>query len=617
MSTYSEPGIFNVLDPWYYDGVGYVGMIANEPSPAIAQQNAAVLQAIVYLAQAASPSACPQAPPSFAATILFPGHSLVPPPVGDGSGTDEGAEYFIQVPSGASAAIFVECNWPLRFLGTGNVKLTMVIPESQVPGDMFSLTTNTGADANIGGITFEDLHLSYQTITTTPPPQYAAIHTLGAGAQNVRIVRVVLDDCPIGVWFEEALQCSILQCTARYDSNVGTCVMLGDGQNEGDNSTAKEIYIAGCVFGVNKSAPRGSIGIWMLGSEHVRVSDTRLDGFTPGILIAPGPYGSNAVHHSFTDVSAYASAINEVGGPEAGMASVIQPQSVSQQIGHISFVSCFFGPGDDSSLTMSEGAGVLINNNGSIIDTVRFVSCYSCRWSGPGLLISYSGEGNASKLQNIEILGGMYAGNNLFPGGQNSPQPYGIAVIGAANKIRIVGASCVGTYQYVEIGNVHESPQQQVGIYVDQGAQNVIVDGCDLTGNEQNGAQVTGESGSVTTGVFIRNCNISDQPTFADAVNVGPGQYVSDVEVTNCSGYNDQTAPITTAVPSSPFSAVTYGYYGPVTFYGSGSADLTVDIGGHTTDLGNGTFVLGPGVSAAFFVLVGGHVWTNFLMVGA
>lgn len=34
------------------------------------------------------------------------------------------------------------------------------------------------------------------------------------GGQNVRLIRVVLDDCPIGVWFEQALQGTIIDCTA-------------------------------------------------------------------------------------------------------------------------------------------------------------------------------------------------------------------------------------------------------------------------------------------------------------------------------------------------------------------------------------------------------------------
>ena len=38
----------------------------------------------------------------------------------------------------------------------------------------------------------------------------------------------------------------------------------------------------------------------------------------------------------------------------------------------------------------------------------------------------------------------MYAGNDL---GETSAYPYGIAVFGPANGVRIVGASCIGQYQ--------------------------------------------------------------------------------------------------------------------------------------------------------------------------
>src|SRR5579863_2469887 len=56
--TYSEPGIFNVLDPWVdVLGVGYTAMIAN--STGDAAQNTEVLLGIIQLAQAYADGECP------------------------------------------------------------------------------------------------------------------------------------------------------------------------------------------------------------------------------------------------------------------------------------------------------------------------------------------------------------------------------------------------------------------------------------------------------------------------------------------------------------------------------------------------------------------------------
>ena len=178
----------------------------------------------------------------------------MPQPVGAG-GTDNGAEYFIAMPpemETTGAAVLINCYWPLRILGTGNVKLTMIANVNGLIGDIFQLATGTGGDAGIGGLTFEDLILKYAPITGSQD-LYAAIHATSTGAQNLRIERVVFEECPVGVRLEEALQCSVLQCTFNYLSSTGTAIILGNGQNMGESNSAKQIYIAGCYL-LNDSA---------------------------------------------------------------------------------------------------------------------------------------------------------------------------------------------------------------------------------------------------------------------------------------------------------------------------------------------------------------------------
>ncbi|MGC2650177.1 MAG: right-handed parallel beta-helix repeat-containing protein [Candidatus Cybelea sp.] len=638
----STPGVFNVLDDWYMG----TGMVAGLTSAAV--NNALVLQAIIYAAQNADASGCLNGP-KLGATILFPGNDDVPPPVGPGPYPDDGAEYFIAVPSAMTTpfAVQVNCNWPLRFLGTGNVRLTM-FDGGFGYGDMFSI--DTGGGDNAGGITFEDLSLHYPTIDESESiPQYTAIHVPGTGnVRNLRIVRCVFWDCPIAVWLENCLQGSILQSTIYYHSNTGTGIWLGNGMNIGDSGLAKQIYVAGCLISNDSAhgAPPGGTGILIMGADQVRIVDSDVGGFSTAIAITPGPYGQNAVHVSFTNLGIYP-------GPAldstlAGTAVLIQPQSTGVVIGSITFTNCRFDPGESNSVGTT-GAGVTVDNNGSMIDTVRFVSCISTRWSGPGLLIQFTPSEESPKLQNVEVLGGMYAGNNLAY--IEGALAYGILVTGGAvNGVRIVGASCVGEYRDITNHDSSDSPIQDIGIYVDSGASDIIIDGCDLrknsdygivvnaasdvvisgcdlsnngiqgvlvnegasdviidacdvTNNGTNGIKVVATSGAVT-GVYIRDCNASGYSSYNVAIYVdATGTYASTVEITNCAGYNDQGKVFTPAIVSgTTFYPYAFGYWGPIECYianGSGSTISSITVDGTVIPPKSGSVLLVPGESAS------------------
>ena len=629
--VWSEPGIFNVLDPWYYDPVSmsYVGMTPGPgANPAL---NTAVLQAIINIAQTTD---CSNANP-YGATILFPGHSAVPAQGSDGH--DEGATYLLYAP-----AIAIDCNWPLKFVGTGNVKLLMVIDDPEVPvsGDMFQVDTGNGHD-NSGGITFEDLTFQYPPISETSGiPQWAAIHATG-GTQNVRIVHCVFTDCPIGIWFEKVLQCNIVDCFLQLSQNFGIGVILGDTIS---GNLAKEIFITDCLFEVGGNAPPGSTALQIYGTDQVFVNDCHFDSFTYGIQIIPGPTGANAVHLHFNSCTVYTGATSS-GAP--GGCCIIQPQPSGGEPGtaavaQVVFTSCFFEPGETPGFSAS-GPGILIDASYGSINTVRFVSCYSTRWPGPGLKITgVTSEPHLLPAQ-IEVLGGMYAGNNF--GGGGATDAYGIHVAAAAG-VRISGASCVGDYYYIISGSTGSSPTQDVGIYVDSnasdvivtgcdcrenneegivvnaasdvvisgcdlsnngaqgvlvnaGSSSVIIDACDVTNNTTNGIKVVATSGAVT-GVYIRNCNASGYSSYNVAIYVdATGTYASTVEITNCAGYNDTGQSLGSLVSmSTPFYNRTYGYYGPVTFFVATNTIVTaIKIGGNATGLKTGTFLLQPGVA--------------------
>src|ERR1700734_2306932 len=180
--SYSENGIFNVLDPWYTGSVR--GMLAGgSVSTLDAEINAQILQAAIWAAQNENTlgTGCSSTGNARAATILFPGNDSIPPPIGSGPMPNDGRVYCVAIPQGAmqTAAIIINCGTPLHFLGTGNITLQMVPNRSNVLGDIFSILTsgdNTFGD-NTGGMTFEDITFTFDVSGyTSDYSTFAAIH---------------------------------------------------------------------------------------------------------------------------------------------------------------------------------------------------------------------------------------------------------------------------------------------------------------------------------------------------------------------------------------------------------------------------------------------------------
>ena len=321
----------------------------------------------------------------------------------------------------------------------------------------------------------------------------------------------------------------------------------------------------------------------------------------------------------------------------------------------------------------SSGLNVVIDPSGgggsSSIDTVIFDSCTSKTSSMYGLEIrggqniqviggSYSGNttggiGVTGPAKGVQIVGVSCVG----PSEAGSAQQYGI-YIDNGSDIQIADVNCSGTGTsgngvgiYINGTSISDvritnaiclgpflgvASQQLYGMFVEgatqvlvdscnlsgstgatsyglalQAVTNVTVSNCDLLSNAGGGLYVVGGSGVVlTTKVFVRDCNITGYSSYSTAVKVGTN--VSTLEITNSAGYNDQAVPFSTPpAPAALFNGVTYGYYGPVTFYLWNSPTAAVTIDGVATTLNNGAYSLAPGQNAALSIVA-----TNFLMVG-
>lgn len=565
-TSYSQPGIFNALDfnlrPAALGGT--------------AASNQTALQTAIYAAEQAGGGTV-LIPSEYESDVVYP----IQGPIYVGSAT-----------SPSEVAVIIA--------GTGQGTQTKPILQVEGNGDLFSVDTGgtqdegtaVGAYEHIGGITFQDLSIGYDGGTSG-----AAIHVISG--ENVRVVRMVFIECPQAVWYEDALQCSIFESTVLHSKIAPSpcAIQLGNDEN---GVAAKEIYITGSRL---LSFKKGGTALIIQGAEHVRMANVRIEGYTDGIMIVPGAAvsgGHNTLRHSFSNVSVYT--YNPAG--LANPAVTIQPRG-PQNISQIVFSHCEFELSEQASGSL--GPGIFIDEGvyGSTIDNIRFISCLSTRWSGPGIEIT-SGS-------NIEVNGGFYAGNSS--GTNPSGGLGGVSITGPATGIRIIGASCIGSYPYIEIAKNVPSPQQDVGIYIaGSGASDVIIDHCDLTGNSQH-AVLIGAGGLSVTNVFIRSCNASGYGTHpADAIDV-VGE-VSNVQITDCAGYNDKGATLSTSAPSGTFSNTTFGYYGLVAFYCSGGTNVAVNIDGNGTGLSSGGFTLSPGETAQFVLGVGGHLPTTFSVVG-
>jgi hypothetical protein len=454
----------------------------------------------------------------------------------------------------------------LIIMGTGGTVLVQT-----VPGPFFVCDINVGT-YELGSLVFQDLTLQYGLTQGATSGIAIALGTEN-GSHNTHILRVTFLDCPQAVFFANAFQASMIDCLISYqhtyhDQGGVKPVSITVGE---PTQQAIEIYIADVKFeSYGITAPGGhgvgGTGMLILSCDQLRVVNCHMYGYETDIAIVPGTMSSEAggeqtTHLYFGNVTAFAS-----GDPLSAMSGglIIQP-GANGYVSEVVFDSCTFAPGTG---TPDEyiGSGILIDPSmtSGIIDQIRFVSCYSCTWPGAGLEIIGG--------QNIEVVGGCYSCNGLA--GSPPPLSAGIAVTGPATGVRIVGAACGNSVVNPSTGAAYPATQD-VGVYVTDGANNVIIDSCDLSGNLEYGAYVAGGSPAATSNVFIRNCNAMDNGSAAMEF----GTNISRIQVSSCAGYNDIMAILSTVLPiPTRFNGTTFGYYGPVTFYTSAAPGVITAI---------------------------------------
>lgn len=431
-------------------------------------------------------------------------------------------------------------------------------------------------DQQVAGIVFEDLIITFNSSADDT----AGIGVYVTGGSSARIQRVVFDEVPnAAVLLNDSLHCSIIDCNIRtqvVQNGIGIQTGLASGVNQ-----AKETYVAGTTllaFSVT-----GGTGVLMYGADHFRMANCRIEGWANGINIDVGSGAGNVFKVYFGNVGVFSNeeaAWLQVSGGTSGSPSIIT---------QVWFAECEFGIPNQSSTTYT-GGGVVIGptDANDIIDQIRFVDCYSSLWLGPGMDV----QGGT----NLEILGGHYSCNGT---GADLPYAYsssGIVLSGPASGVRISNVACNNSvFDVTQTVRAFAPATQDYGIYVTGGATSVRINGCDLTGNETNGALVDG--GSSASNVFIRGCDITGYSVYSDAVAVSGA--ITSLQVTDCAGYNDRGAALVGVVGggTATIKNYTWGYHGPVEFYTSNATGTisSILINSHNAQLQQGSFFLMPG----------------------
>jgi len=213
------------------------------------------------------------------------------------------------------------------------------------------------------------------------------------------------------------------------------------------------------------------------------------------------------------------------------------------KIYHALFSNCAFA----CSSSTPTGSGIFVDtgmNPNSYVSGILFNNCICYGWGLAGLLINAGSD--------IVVTGGQYSGNGQAGGTANARA--GIAISGGAN-VTISGVDCSGTEQLTGLS-------QAYGISVFNGG-NATITNCNLTGNS-SAALFTSSPGTL--------------------------------EVTNCTGYNDQNTALNGGSPpkTSALSAATCStpYYGPSLVLFSNPTTLAVSVSGPSYSMEFGSIYL-------------------------
>jgi hypothetical protein len=371
-------------------------------------------------------------------------------------------------------------------------------------------------------------------------------------------------------------QCIFLYCPAMSmgggHNGLLDCRVFYDvrGTDDTENATMVSMseandFVTLCYIyqkSVHKGGPAGCVAIQIGSASEPRVDNTNIVDFDTGLMIVGNGGSPGRLTHGF--FSNLACECNQYG-------AYIQPSGIGATIYELLFDGCIFERTQFATEYTVPPTGIYIDvyRSGAevgptdYVSDINFTNCISHDWAGPGMQINGG--------QDITVTGGRYGQNATDDSMTTSGA---IAVTGPAVRVTVVGADCSGVIPPNPAQPPAENPQPY-------------------------SISVTG----AVTGVQVQACNLTNNGTGALYAPTD----ATDLRVIDCRGYNDQVKQLIATVPTTGtrFNGGTYGYFGPSTFYITGTAGsitaIKVSYSGDlvtpaiTTGLTSGPFRLDPG----------------------
>ena len=319
--------------------------------------------------------------------------------------------------------------------------------------------------------------------------------------------------------FQNTLQGLVEQCTFTFEHHTdGVAAVTIDTAKPAKKGTlCNQILVKKSDIRTKKS--NTGIGVAIYGCMHATLENLTIAGLDTGILLSPTtePQNNTSLITIFDcNVGSHLAGLKLL--PKSSSGSGLREVRVHGSSFTQSTEATYTGPGIEIALPSG--------GSNSQVDTVKLIGVTSQGWKGYGLQVSGG--------QNIQVIGGTYAGN-----GANHA---GIAITGTAKNVSMVGVDQPATYP--------GATAQKAALHVSGNPTSVLSKDCTMLGYSGSPLDITGSP---------------------------------PLLVINAAGYNDVNTRLNAGdAPQTPTSASTSTtpYFGPSSVNFAHSKELKVHISG-------------------------------------
>jgi hypothetical protein len=394
-----------------------------------------------------------------------------------------------------------------------------------------------------GGKYFRSLAFEWYNPTNTE----VTATCISAATQNCRVINCTFTNCPVA-FNASGDSCVLAQCTIEYLRTAGQgpngtkavvlsgnrCSVLGPGEFAQEPQSPADMGATGCTCISIEGA-----------AAHTVIASIHLSEWSTGVDFSQSA-GQQDTDIRNCEAQCFGTALNIQLPQNAGGAT-------TSAIKVTSGVFAKSGTSTDSGAVIKIDAALSFGFNTN--DQLYDISLTDCTvFSQASTPINGQHGLEIVGGTNIRVLGGTYS-NNGPDGGA------GVAITGPCGDVQIIGANLQPTY--VNSNKVNSQTYALAITAVPSGS--VSVTDCDMTG-------------------------------YTAPVNVSVALSDNELFISNCPGYNDQSAPLNNGVPplAPGVSAAkcTTPYFGPSVFTFSNAQPVTLEVFGQAITASYGVIFL-------------------------